>query len=415
MTRLDLLRKIADDDATAVVNNIKPSHEDVPVKPETNKVAPKDDQKWADHLDKIDSNLLDKARILADKIKAFEKLPPGPERMSKMRQYQDWKTEYKRLAVELKEIVFNQDTGTFTTPQGPNQEKFEIKILEQAGCTYNTYINRGVYSKVYKSVYNEKPVIAKLTRSEEDKNTAMMLSVLKSSSPEEYSRHLLDVIDVKEIPYENNLYYVIITEMLVPANSHVRDLLSNLDLDSIEQYQAEGTATKKRSVENFLRSTDEVWESAVVNLLKKKFRIEEAMQAKTVAPLLKKCLFLMSNGGHYSNLIGSLRTTLLGELEDLDIGFSTVTDMTNSLVHFVTSLFQQIQIPSSTSDKNLEAGNPQWAALEAMPETKSFVQALMYFKSQGFRSIDLNRKNIMERSDTHDLVLADIGTLVSEK
>jgi len=302
------------------------------------------------------------------------------------------------------------------TPQGPNQEKFENKILEQAGLTYNTYINRGELSKVYKSVFNEKAVIAKLTRSEDDKNTAMMLVALKESTPEEYSKHLLNIIDVKEVDFEDKKYYVIITELLNPANSHIRDLLSNLDLDTIPEYEAEGIATKKRSVKNLLRSTDEAWEAMIVNLLTNKFGEESALEAKPIAKFVKKYLFLMDNGGDYISLIDNARKTFSTKLEDLDsFGTRTVTEMTNSLVHFLSSVFKEVQIPSSTSDRTLESKNPQWAALSAMPETASFIQALMYFKNKGFRSIDLNRKNIMERPSTHDLVLADIGTLVPDK
>ena len=420
MSRLSLLRKMADDDdkptQPTAVFNVKPSQEDVPEKPVKEESKPETNQKWVDHLDQIDSSLLGRAKVLAHNIQLFEKLPPGPERMSKMRQVQEWKSEYKQLAVKLKEIVLNPDSGTFVTPQGPNQEKFENKILEQAGLTYNTYINRGELSKVYKSVFNEKAVIAKLTRSEDDKNTAMMLAALKESTPEEYSKHLLNIIDVKEVDFEDKKYYVIITELLNPANSHIRDLLSNLDLDTIPEYEAEGIATKKRSVKNLLRSTDEAWEAMIVNLLTNKFGEESALEAKPIAKFVKKYLFLMDNGGDYISLIDNARKTFSTKLEDLDsFGTRTVTEMTNSLVHFLSSVFKEVQIPSSTSDRTLESKNPQWAALSAMPETASFIQALMYFKDKGFKSIDLNRKNIMERPSTHDLVLADIGTLVPDK
>lgn len=416
MNRLSLLHKMADDDKatqpTAVLT-VKPTQEDIPEK--TVKEEPKPNQKWVDHLDQIDSSLLGRAKVLAHNIQLFEKLPPGPERTSKMRQVQEWKAEAKQLAVKLKEIVLNPDSGTFVTPQGPNQESFENKILEKAGLTNNFYINRGEWSKVYRSIFNGKTVIAKLTRSEDDKNTAMMLAALKESTPEEYSKHLLNIIDVKDIDFEDKKYYVIITEMLNPANPHVRDLLSNLDLDTIPEYEAEGIATKKRSIKNLLRSTGEDWESIIVNVLLNKFGEQAANEAKPIAKFVKHYLFLMDNGDNYIDLIHNARKTFSSHLDNLGFGHRTVTEMTDSLIHFLSSVFKEVQIPSSTSDKTLASKSPQWAALSSMPETKSLVEALMFFKEKGFKSIDLNRKNIMERPDTHDLVLADIGTLVPDK
>ena len=228
---------------------------------------------------------------------------------------------------------------------------------------------------------------------------------------------ILNIVTLDEREKEGKIFYVILTEKLVHANPHVRDLLSNIELDTISKDTAEeGIKTKKRSVDNLLRSTDSVFEEMVVNLLKSKVELEKAIVGKILGPLVKETLKnLADNPGNYDAIMSArqnMRPLLYKADIDVLLSAEDAKVMVTETVNLITRLSKEVQMPMGTSDKYLEDKATHFAALEAMPETKSFVRAVLYLKNNmGLRSVDLNRKNIMERPGSHDLVLADIGTI----
>lgn len=412
LPRLSLLKKIAQDvdqptaagDATGVI----------PVKVDKNDRPDPKTQKWVDKFNPIDSKVVARFAFLGDRIKKIEAMDRA-EKISHMRELATLREEWRQMSMKYNTISFSPETGTLIWGQSKEQEQFESSLLEKAGVQYPKYVNRGEYSKVYLGVFKGKTVVAKLTVSQADVDTANMIVNLRNSVPTEVSKHLLDILDIvtlDERETEGKIFYVILTEKLVHANPHVRDLLSNLDLDTQEETQEEGVKTKKRSVENLLRSTDSVFEEMVVNLLKKKVDMDKAIEGKILAPIVKETLkTLAEDAGNY-DAITSARQKMRNLLDEkLDASPVVIDDMVKETIGLITRLSREVQMPLGTRDDIVKDKSPQFAALEAMPETKSFVRSIMYLKNMGLRSVDLNRKNIMERPGTHDLVLADIGTI----
>lgn len=405
LPRLSLLKKIAQDvDATAVGEVVT----------DKNDIPDAKSQKWVDKFNPIDSKVVARLAFLGDRIKKIEEMD-RMEKLKYMRELASLRTELREMAMKYNTISFNPETGTLIWGQSKEQEQFESSLLEKAGVEYPKYVNRGEYSKVYLGVFKGKTVVAKLTTSQSDVATANMIVNLRNSVPNEVSKHLLDILNIvtlDEREKEGKIFYVILTEKLVHANPHVRDLLSNLDLDSSEDTADEGVKTKKRSVENLLRSTDSVFEEMVVNALKSKVTLETAIQGKILAPLVKETLKSLSEDSGNYGAVMSARQKMKTMLSDVDMRNADIEDVVRETVNLITRLSKEVQMPMGTGDKYLEDKSTHFAALEAMPETKSFVRAVLYLKNNmGLRSVDLNRKNIMERPGSHDLVLADIGTI----
>lgn len=363
------------------------------------------DEKWYDKYNNVDPLLIKEYYRLNGLKEEISNLPMD-QKILRMRELHSIKKQMQEISQKLTLTSYDSDSGNILWSQSPKQEHFEEGLLEQAGVKYPKYINRGVYSKVYLGVYENKPVVAKLTRSSKDVETANEVISLKASLPQIYSKHLLNIYNVLSVKdQDDEKYFVIITERLNHVNTHVRDLLENIDLSEENHTLAESTKSKKDSLKILLKQDDDVIKKIIHDIIRPVLLDGNVKKFDFLVPWFKKSIAVFIE--NKKNIL-DVKISLIELISSTDdtIPDSIVKGVVNNMIDALLQMQKSIQLPLST---RVEQENI-FPTMQKLPEVKSFVNFLLFLKKIGWVAFDLSRKNIMERQD-HTLVLSDIGTI----
>jgi hypothetical protein len=302
-----------------------------------------------------------------------------------------------------------------------------------------SHLGKGMFSTVYKVIYNGIPAVAKVTYSKEDIEALDKLNAIKNSLPSDLQKHILNIhkiiyadnslifnkfksLSIKERGFKQPtiLPHVAIVEELEPLSTDI--------LKSIFQYESDHEKIKKVDDQLYInlvkkiKTDDQFLKSLVRSMLlsNKDVYKEFLFKKENFLILLNKISELLYNykfPNQYVDFKNKLPiiTEAISEIIKIILKYQKVenTILINEYAQDCSQEFYSFfwNLDTGLFPKNYESLDTplKMGVLENYPEVKSLIKLLKILKNKyniSFR--DLHKSNLMQRSNK-DIVISDPG------
>lgn len=281
--------------------------------------------------------------------------------------------------------------------------KYGIQLLH--GNNGQSFLGRGEFNLVFEIIYDGKPAVLKISNDGTDYKIAKYISDLGEKLDDKYSRHIMKIYktfkdnvnltnvegDIKNI----NLYFSI-CEKLKPINPHVKAKFNNLkaiENDKINIKPERLALIIKNYINSYKIDKDKL-EYLTQNITKS---IEEYIYDDNKA----------FNKLGIKSIINEAFESLSKIIDDNDPFYAIMLQIKSGLERVLSNkLFNKQQFPSHQEDDD-EGIALSYAG--AFYEFESLVDTINVLKEMGINFADLHFNNIMERPNTKELVMSDVG------